>query len=88
MIGRLDDQARSEMTSHNQNEELKAALEKVQEQLEAEKEEHRREMEELQKARESDKEEHRQEFLSMLAAQRQGTLQQVIVMFNSNNYES
>jgi hypothetical protein len=84
---RLEDQARSEMASHMETEELKATLEKVQEQLEnqvaereAEKEEHRRQMEELQKARQADKEELRKEFMSMLAAQTQGASPQVIVL--------
>jgi len=87
MTERFEDQARSETASHMENEELKATLEKVQEQfqnqvakLEAEKEEHKREIEELQKAREADKEELRKEFMSMLAAQTQGASPQVIVL--------
>lgn len=71
----FEDWAHSEMASHIENEELKATLEKVQEQLqsqvaerEAKKEEHRRQMEELQKVREADKEELRKEFMSMLTA--------------------
>ena len=87
MTERFEDEARSETASHMETEELKATLEKVQEQLqsqvaerEAEKEKHRHQMEELQKAREADKEQLRQEFMSMLAAQRQGPSPQVIVL--------
>jgi hypothetical protein len=91
MTERFEDQARSETTSHMEKEELKATLEKVQEQLqsqvaerEAEKEEHRLQMEELQKAREADKEQLRQEFMSMLEAQRQATSLQVVILRHLN----
>jgi Skp family chaperone for outer membrane proteins len=91
MTEHFKDLARFETESHIENEELKATLEKVQEQLqsqvaerEAEKEEHRRQMEELQKAREADKEELRKEFMSMLTAQMQGASPQVIVLQDLN----
>ena len=91
MTEHFKDLACSETESHIENEELKATLEKVQEQLqsqvaerEAEKEEHRRQMEELQKAREADKEELRKEFMSMLTAQMQGASPQVIVLQDLN----
>jgi hypothetical protein len=87
MTERFEEQARSEMASHMENEELKATLEKVQEQLqsqiaerEAKEEEHKRQMEEMHKAWEADKEQLRQELMSMLAAQRQGPSPQVIVL--------
>ncbi|XP_066358284.1 uncharacterized protein [Miscanthus floridulus] len=79
-FGREEFQACSETASHMETEELKATLEKVQEQLqsqvaerEAEKEEHRRQMEELQKARKADKEQLR---LTKLPSKQQPTKQQ------------
>jgi len=86
----FEGQACSETSAHNENEELKAALEKVQEQLqsqaaerEAEKEQHRRQMEEMQNRREADKEELRKEFMAMLTAQSQGATTQVTIFLTS-----